>query len=102
MAFEHGPKSSRTKKEICQFLGVVGYQRPFICNFAKLALALTKLLKDNTLWFWGEEQTLAMQMLKKAVCNDPELVAPDLSKLFELQTDASAFALGAILFQFDN
>ena len=96
------PEVFKNKKEIHQFLGVVGYQRPFIRNFAKLALALTKLLKDNTPWFWGEEQTLAVQMLKKAMCEDPELVTPDLSKLFELQTDTSAFALGATLFQLDD
>src|SRR5579863_8112730 len=45
------PKVFKNKKEIRQFLGVVGYQRPFIRNFAKLALALTKLLKDDTPWF---------------------------------------------------
>src|SRR5579863_7144564 len=68
------PETFKNKKEIHQFLGVVGYQRPFIQNFAKLALALTKLLKDDTPQFWGNEQTLAVQMLKKAVCDDPELV----------------------------
>src|SRR5579863_3691849 len=96
------PEIFKSKKEIRQFLGVVGYQCPFIRNFAKLALALTTLLKDDTPWPWGEEQTLAVQLLKKAVCDDPELVAPDLSKPFELQTDASAFALGATLFQLDD
>src|SRR5579863_7535864 len=37
------PEVFKNKKEICQFLGVVGYQQPFIRNFANLALALTKL-----------------------------------------------------------
>src|SRR5579863_3174485 len=96
------PKIFKNKKEIHQFLGVVGYQRPFIRNFAKLTLALTELLKDDTPWSWGDDQTLAVQLLKKAVCNDPELVALDLSKPFELQTDVSAFALGATLFQLDD
>ena len=95
------PEVFKNKKEICQFLGVVGFQQPFIRNFAKLALALTKLLKDVP-WTWGDEQTHAVQMLKQAVCDDPELVAPNLSKPFELQTDASAFALGATLFQLDE
>src|SRR5579863_8127592 len=95
------PEVFKNKKEICQFLGVVGFQQPFIRNFAKLALALTKLLKDVP-WTWGDEQTHAVQMLKQAVCDDPELVAPNLSKPFELQTDASTFALGATLFQLDE
>ena len=84
------PEVFKNKKEVCQFLGVIGYQRPFIRNFTKLTLALTKLLKDDTPWSWGEEQTLAVQMLKKAVYDDPKLVALDLAKPFKLQMDASA------------
>ena len=95
------PEVFKNKKEICQFLGIVGFQCPFIQNFAKLALALTMLLKDVP-FVWGEEQTQAIQALKKAICDDPELVVLDLTKPFKLQTDASAFALGATLFQKDE
>ena len=95
------PEELKSKKEIRQFLGVVGYQRPFIANFAKLALPLTHLLKDVP-WSYGEEQQKSVQALKSAVCDDPELVAPDTEKDFELQTDASDFALGVVLFQHDE
>lgn len=91
----------KNKKEICQFLGVMGYQYPFIVNFAKLAFTLTCLLKDVP-WDYGEEQQESIQALKQAVCDDPELVAPDIKKPFKLQTDASAYALGAVLFQNNN
>ena len=98
---KHWPEDLKSKKEICQFLRVVGYQRPFIANFAKLTLPLTHLLKDM-LWSYGEEQWKSVRNLKNAMCNDPELVAPDTEKDFELQTDASDFALGAVLFQHDE
>src|SRR5260221_75984 len=95
------PEDLHSKKEVRQFLGVIGYQRPFIRDFAKKAIGITKLLKD-TPWIWGDDQRNAVRTLKQAVCDDPELVAPDLTKAFELETDASAFALVATLFQKDN
>jgi len=95
------PGELKNKKEVRQFLGVVGYQRPFIRDFAKKALGLTKLLKD-TPWIWGDEQRASMRAIKQAVCDDPELVAADPTKQYELETDASAFALGATLFQKDE
>ena len=79
----------------------MGYQCPFITNFAKLALPLTCLLK-NVPWSYGEEQQKLVQALKNAVCDNPELVALDTDKDFKLQTDASDFALGAVLFQHDE
>ena len=76
----------------------MGYQCPFIVNFTKEALALTHLLKDVP-WSYREEQQESVHALKRAVYDNLELVAPDTEKPFKLQTDASAFALGAILFQ---
>ena len=67
-------------------------------NYTKLALPLTRLLKDVP-WSYGEEQRNVVRALKRTVCNDLELVAPDIEKAFELQTDALDFALGAVLFQ---
>src|SRR5260221_8079104 len=95
------PEDLKNKKEVRQFLGVIGYQRPFIRDFAKKAIGITTLLKD-TPWVWGDDQWDAVRALKRAVCDDPELVAPDLTKPFLLETDASAFALGATLFQQDD
>jgi hypothetical protein len=40
--------------------------------------------------------------LKQAIIRNPKLHPPDLTKQFELQTDASAYALGATLFQKDE
>ncbi|KAG6936534.1 hypothetical protein G0U57_012299, partial [Chelydra serpentina] len=36
---------------------------------------------------------------RKALCNDPVLIAPDFNKEFILQTDASKVGLGAVLSQ---
>jgi hypothetical protein len=91
-----------TKKQIWQLLGVTGYQRPFIENYANLVLTLTKLLKNNAKFEWGDEQWRAICTLKAAIARNPRLHLPDLTKQFELQMDASTYALGATLFQKDD
>jgi hypothetical protein len=82
-------------------LGVTGYQWPFIVNYAKLVLPLTKLLKNDAQFEWTDKQQDAIRALKWAIALNPRLHPPDLTKQFELQTDASAYALGATLFQKD-
>ena len=50
-------------------------------------------------FMWGEEQQQAFEELWEALCSEPVLRGPDLSKEFIVITDASDFALGAILGQ---
>ena len=95
------PEELRSKKEIHQVLGVMGYQHPFIENYARIVLALTKLLKNDAVFVWGDEQRQAIRALKAAIARNPKLHPPDLNRPFELHTDASAYALGATLFQRD-
>src|SRR5487761_639035 len=85
--------------EVRKFLGTVGYQRPFIQDFAKIAKPLTELTKKATKFEWSNEARRAVQQLKEAVTTEPVLVPPDPNRQFELETDASPFATGAIIFQ---
>ena len=50
---------------------------------------------------WKEEQQLAFDKLREALCSEPVLMAPDMTKEFivTIDVDASDFALGAILGQ---
>ena len=80
-------------------LGVLGYQRPFIKNFAALTQPLTNLLKKDTPFKWTEEHTTALTKLLDIVESDPVLHCPDYARHFELEVDASQYANGAILFQ---
>ena len=41
----------------------------------------------------------ALEQLIQAVISEPVLYQPDWSKQFELEVDASLFAIGAVLFQ---
>ena len=94
-----GKIKPKTKKNIKQFLGLVGYYRRFIPNFAKVSKPLTSLLKDGFTFQWTEEEQKAFESLRDLICSDPILQFPDFSKPFLVTTDASHYALGAVLSQ---
>jgi len=85
--------------EVQKFLGVVGYQRPFIRDFAGIARPLHDLAKKNIKYEWTDKHTEAVQRLKEAITTEPVLVLPDQNRQFEPETDASSTATGAILYQ---
>lgn len=90
------PKST---KEIKGFLGLVGYYRKFIKDFAKITKPLTVCLKKGREIKHTPEFINAFQNCQQILTNDPILQYPDFSKPFILTTDASNVALGAILSQ---
>jgi len=96
------PRDLKTLKEVRSALGVLGYQRPFIPNFANIAQPLTQLLKKGTLFQWTPECREALDKLISIVLTDPALQQPDMTKPFQLEVDASAFATGTILSQRDD
>jgi len=98
-AITEWPRNPRNLKELYQILGILGYQQPFIPNFAKIARPMTTLLKKNTDFIWTPNCAQALDMLIQIVCSHPVLVAPDQDRQFELEVDVSQYALGAILWQ---
>ena len=77
------PCTLRSVKEVQQVLGVLGYQRPFIRDFAKLARPLTSLTKKGRPFIWTEECRQSLDTLISQVCEDLELTAADRDKPFE-------------------
>jgi hypothetical protein len=88
-----------TSKEVKQFLGLAGYYRRFVKEFSKIAAPLTELSKEKTVWRWGKEEKEAFNQLKSAMSNTPVLIHPDVDKAFTVTTDASGYAVGAMLSQ---
>lgn len=90
--------------EVRAFLGFVGFYRKFIANFAKIARPLTDLTrtKSKTKFEWNREAEMSYNKLKKLIQTAPMLHAPDETKPFWLNTDASDFAIGAVLSQKDD
>ncbi|CAI7894551.1 unnamed protein product [Closterium sp. NIES-53] len=60
---------------------------------------LTDLLHKDKNFVWGEEVEAAFQELKKNLVSPPVLRIADPSRPFEVVTDASDFAIGAVLLQ---
>ncbi|CAN6571533.1 unnamed protein product [Malus baccata var. baccata] len=75
------------------FLGLANYYQRFIKGYSAIAAPLTDLLKKNKAWEWTDRCQEAFERLKKALMEEPVLRLPDLSKPFELHTDASDFAI---------
>ena len=84
-------------REIRGFLGCVGYYRRFIEGYAKRAIPLTELLKNEEEFIWTERRQHAFEDLKKTLVKAPVLSPPDWSKEFHVTIDASGWCLGAIL-----
>ena len=86
-------------KDIKSFLGLVGYYRKFIKDFSKKALPLTSLLKKNVIFKWSVVQQDAFETLKNHLLEKTILQFPDFECPFNITTDASNYAIGAILSQ---
>jgi len=89
-------------KQLQQYLGLCNYYRRFIQDFSKLAAPLFKLLKKEEKFVWSTECQEAFEALKDKLISYPILRSPDFSKDFILYTDASGYAIGAILSQKDD
>jgi len=89
-------------REIRGFLGCVGYYRRFIDGYAKRAIPLTELLKQDTEFLWTGDRQEAFEDLKTQLAKAPILSVPDWNKEFHVTIDASGWCLGSILWQFDE
>ena len=102
MGLKNWPCKLKNVKQVCSILGILGYQRPFIRGFAKLARPLTELTKKDKEFEWTMDCENALTMLIDIVTSELVLKCPNPEKPFKLEVDASAFAIGAILFQKDE
>ena len=93
-------KIPQTRKAIKSFLGITGYYRKFIKDYAKVAQPMTFYLKkDKTIDINDPRYIDGFEKLKQLITEYPILRYPDFKKRFTLTTDASQFAIGAVLSQ---
>lgn len=79
------------------FLGLTGFYRQYIQNYADIAEPLAALKRKNSKFKWDAFTCDAFNNLKKALITPPILQYPNFEKEFYLSTDASNIAIGAVL-----
>ncbi len=89
-------------EKVKSFLGLCGYYRKFVKNYADVSQLLSSLLRKSTIFSWGPPQIKAFETLKEELTSSPLLFFPDYTKEFMLCTDASNVGLGGILMQERN
>ena len=89
-----------TKTSIKSFLGLVRYYQRFVPCLAEKAVPFQAMLKkDSTPKDWGPPQQKAVEEIKEAFINPMILRHYDPTLRTILQTDASDYAMGAVLSQ---
>ena len=85
--------------EVRSFLGLASYYRKFVEKFSAIATPMTALLHKDQKFEWSTEAQKAFDMLKEKLTTTPVLLLPDPTKPFIVTTDASDYAIGAVLSQ---
>ena len=66
----------RSKKELKGFLGLAGFYRSFIPDFAHIARPLHHLTSDNVPFVWTDECDTAFKQLKQDLLSERSLHFP--------------------------
>ena len=85
--------------EVRSFLGLSGYYRRYVKNFAAIAGPLHALTRKDAVFHWSPDCQDAFDRLKTLLTTSPITAFPDFSLPFRLYTDASTAGLSAILAQ---
>ncbi|GKB98047.1 ty3-gypsy retrotransposon protein [Tanacetum coccineum] len=80
------------------FLGLTGYYRRFVPHYAQIAAPLTDILKMKE-FKWTDDAAAAFKELKANMQKLVTLALPNFTKPFDVTTDASGIAIGAVLSQ---
>ena len=86
-------------KGIHSFLGHAGFYRRFIKDFSKFSRPLTNLLQKDIPFVFDDDCLEAFEALEKALISAPIVQPPDWNLPFVIMSDASDYAVGAVLGQ---
>jgi RNase H-like domain found in reverse transcriptase len=86
-------------RDVQSFLGFANFYRRFIISFSEIVLPLTRLTRKDTPFVWGEKQQHAFEALKAMFSEAPILIHFDPNNPIVVETDASDYAIAAIISQ---
>ena len=92
-------QSPTNVKRVRSALGMMGYYRKFLKDYAKIAQPLNDLLKKDTKFNRTEDCEQAFNVLKTKLIEAPILRYPQFDKEFVLAVDSSQYSIGCVLSQ---
>lgn len=95
-------KLPKSHSSLISSIGVCGYYRKFIKDFAEIASPLYNLIKNHVetaRLVWPQEAKLSFYMLKERILSFPVLKFPNFDEKFHLITTCSDNSLSAVLKQ---
>jgi RNase H-like domain found in reverse transcriptase len=84
-------------KQTQSFLGFGNFYRKFISHYSELARPLNDLTKKDKKFEWTTKCQEAFETMKKQFIEELVFLMPDQSKPFQIESDASKVATGAVL-----
>jgi hypothetical protein len=91
----------RKVKDIQSFLGFANFYRRFIFNYSHLSVPLTRLTRKHAPWNFDTKARTAFEQIKQAFTSAPVLAHWIPHSKMIVETDASDYALAAILSAYD-
>ena len=88
--------------DIQTFVGFANFYRRFIKSYSRIIVPITNLLKKSVAFHWSTAANDAFKRLKKAFTTAPILRHFDPSRPAILETDASDYADGGVVSQYDD
>ena len=92
----------RNLKQLQSFLGFLNFYSKFVDKYADIAYPLFELNRKNTRYKWQLRHQKAFEALIEKFIEVKTLAFPDFTKPYILRTDASGYAISAILSQLDD
>ena len=90
---------SNSRREGRKFIGVINYYRYMWPRRSHMLAPLTKLTSVKRKFKCTEVEQDDFDKIKRIVAHDNLLTYPDFNETFKINTDASAFQLGAVISQ---
>ena len=91
----------RTTTKLRSFLGSINFLCRLFKDISDVAALLTALCSDSS-FIWNTSQQTSFEKIKETLITAPVLAHPNPANPFIVETDASNFAVGAVILQTDE
>lgn len=89
-------------RDVRAFTAFVNFYRKFLKGYGDVARPLTDLTKKDVGFKWTEGEEKSFKTIKELVTQEPVMKSPDPERPYEVEADASNYALGGQLGQRDD